>query len=59
MAYIQRKKCKYLDNHICPLSPSIAEVGTSCDGCALFEKILSFKNLSIRLEEFLKKENKE
>ena len=34
----ERKKCGYLDNHVCPLKPSSARIGESCDGCSLFEK---------------------
>lgn len=47
----ERKKCGYLDNHICPLKPSRARKGESCDGCSLLEKILSFKAISMEIEE--------
>ena len=47
---IQRKKCGYLNNHVCPLKPSRAAKGEPCDGCSLFEKILEFKELSLRIE---------
>ena len=48
---IERKKCKYLDGHICPLKPSRAKIGESCDGCSLMEKVLTFKELSLQIEE--------
>lgn len=48
---ISRKKCKYLDGHTCPLKPSRASKGASCDGCTLLEKILFFKQLSLEMEE--------
>ena len=48
---IPRKKCGYLDGHTCPLKPSRAMEGESCDGCSLFEKIITFKELSIRMED--------
>lgn len=51
----ERKKCGYLDNHICPLKPSRARKGESCDGCSLLEKILSFKAMSIEIEEHNRK----
>lgn len=47
----ERKKCGYLDNHICPLKPSRARKGESCDGCSLLEKVLSFKAISMEIEE--------
>lgn len=50
MERLQRKKCGYLANHVCPLKPSKATIGESCDGCALFEKVLAFKELSQRIE---------
>ena len=46
----ERKKCGYLDNHICPLRPNKARVGESCDGCSLFEKVITFKELSQKIE---------
>lgn len=51
----ERKKCGYLNNHVCPLKPSKARIGESCDGCSLFEKILCFKQLSVEIEEHDKK----
>lgn len=51
---IERKKCGYLDNHVCPLVPSKAQKGESCDGCSLLEKLLSFKDMSIKIEEYEK-----
>ena len=51
---IERKKCGYLNNHICPLKPSKAQKGMPCDGCSLLEKILYFKQLSIELEKQMK-----
>lgn len=48
---IPRKKCRYLGNHVCPLKPSKAAKGEPCDGCSLFEKILEFKELSIKIED--------
>lgn len=48
---IPRKKCGYLDGHICPLKPSKAEKGVPCDGCSLFEKIEEFKELSLKMEK--------
>lgn len=47
----ERKKCRYLDNHICPLKPSRARKGESCDGCSLLEKVLAFKQISLEIEE--------
>ncbi len=47
----ERKKCGYLDNHVCPLKPSRARKGESCDGCSLFEKIHTFKAMSLEIEE--------
>lgn len=47
----ERKKCGYLENHVCPLKPSRARKGESCEGCSLLEKILSFKTLSIEIEK--------
>lgn len=46
----ERKKCGYLNNHVCPLKPSRARKGESCDGCSLLEKILSFKAMSMEIE---------
>lgn len=46
----ERKKCRYLDNHICPLRPSKARKGESCDGCSLLEKTIAFKELSQTIE---------
>lgn len=51
MSCIERKKCGYLDNHVCPLSPSKARKGESCEGCALFEKILFYQRMSMEIEE--------
>ena len=51
MSGIERKKSGYLDNHGCRQSPSKAIKGESCDGCALLEKILCFKSMSMEIEE--------
>lgn len=55
---IERKKCGILDNHVCPLVPSKARKGESCDGCSLFEKLLTFRRLSLGVEERLKEGGK-
>jgi hypothetical protein len=47
----ERKKCGYLNNHVCPLKPSKARKGESCDGCSMLEKILYFKQMSMEIEE--------
>lgn len=52
----ERKKCGYLENHNCPLSPSKARKGESCNGCSLFEKVLFFKEMSIKFEEYEKRQ---
>lgn len=52
----ERKKCGYLENHVCPLRPSRARKGESCDGCSLLEKIFTFKALSLEIEEHDRKE---
>lgn len=54
--FFERKKCKYLDNHVCPLRPSRARKGESCDGCSLLEKIFTFKALSLEIEVHDRKE---
>lgn len=48
----ERKKCGYLDNHVCPLRPSKARKGESCDGCSLLEKIVFFKHMSKDIEKY-------
>ncbi len=53
----ERKKCKYLDNHVCPLKPSRARKCESCDGCSLLEKVMTFKQLSLEIEEHDNKTN--
>ena len=48
---IERKKCGFLENHVCPLPPSKARKGVSCDGCSLFDRIMHFKNTSLAIEK--------
>ena len=52
----ERKKCGYLDNHVCPQRPDKARKGESCDGCALLCKIIGFKKMSLEIEEYERKE---
>ena len=52
----KRKKCRYLDYNVCPLKPSRARQGESCDGCSLLEKIFTFKALSLEIEVHDRKE---
>jgi len=51
---LEKKKCGYLNNHVCPLFPSKAQIGVPCDGCSLFETFLFFKRRSMDIEKFEK-----
>lgn len=50
MKITDRRICSYIGNHVCPAKPEQAGKNGSCDGCTMFEKILSFKERSLALE---------
>lgn len=54
--FFERKKCGYLENHVCPQRPDKARKGESCDGCALLSKIMGFRKMSLEIEEHDRKE---
>lgn len=55
---VERKRCGFLGNHVCPRIPSKARKGVSCDGCTLFERITHFKNTSLEIERSMAEEEK-